>query len=176
MSDRREPYRLQRQALLKANGPVESFTSKMIGDRDGWTCGICQDPAHPADPAASNWHPLRATVDHIIPPSGGRHTRDNAQIAYWFCNRQKEDRSTPDPLIISVARGRRPGGVPLASKPYDFRHAGVSWRLNAGAPPPQVAEWAGHTVEVLHRIYTHCIDGQDERWFSAMENALGGEG
>jgi len=62
---------------------------------------------------------------------------------------------------------------PLARKPYDFRHAGVSWRLNAGAPPPQVAEWAGHTVEVLHRIYTHCIDGDDERWFGAMENALG---
>ncbi|HEU5419636.1 MAG TPA: site-specific integrase, partial [Streptosporangiaceae bacterium] len=62
---------------------------------------------------------------------------------------------------------------PLASKPYDFRHAGVSWRLNAGAPPPQVAEWAGHTVEVLHRIYTHCIDGDDDRWFGAMEDALG---
>jgi hypothetical protein len=26
---------------------------------------------------------------------------------------------------------------------------------------------------VLHRIYTHCIDGQDERWFGAVENALG---
>jgi len=28
---------------------------------------------------------------------------------------------------------------PLARKPYDFRHAGVSWRLNAGVPGPQVA-------------------------------------
>ena len=26
---------------------------------------------------------------------------------------------------------------PLASRPYDFRHAGVSWRLNAGAPAPR---------------------------------------
>jgi integrase len=25
---------------------------------------------------------------------------------------------------------------PLARKPYDFRHAGVSWRLNAGTPAP----------------------------------------
>lgn len=24
----------------------------------------------------------------------------------------------------------------LAHKPYDFRHAGVSWRLNAGTPAP----------------------------------------
>jgi len=62
---------------------------------------------------------------------------------------------------------------PLASRPYDFRHAGVSWRLNAGAPGPQVAEWAGHSVEVLYRIYAHCIDGDDERWHKRMEDFLG---
>ena len=42
----------------------------------------------------------------------------------------------------------------LAHKPYDFRHAGVpagSKRLQT--PAPLVAEWAGHTVEVLLRIY-----------------------
>ncbi len=62
---------------------------------------------------------------------------------------------------------------PLARKPYDFRHAGVSWRLNAGPPATLVAEWAGHTVEVLYRIYAHCLDGDDERWFAPMEQALG---
>ena len=62
---------------------------------------------------------------------------------------------------------------PLARRPYDFRHAGVSWRINAGAPGPQVAEWAGHSVEVLYRIYAHCIDGDDERWHGQMEDFLG---
>lgn len=62
---------------------------------------------------------------------------------------------------------------PLVRKPYDFRHAGVSWRLNAGTPGPQVAEWAGHSVEVLYRIYAHCLDGDDERWHERMEEALG---
>ena len=62
---------------------------------------------------------------------------------------------------------------PLARRPYDFRHAGVSWRLNAGTPAPLVAEWAGHTVEVLRRIYAHCIEGDDERRFGPMEQALG---
>jgi integrase len=68
-----------------------------------------------------------------------------------------------------------PGVVasPLARRPYDFRHAGVSWRLNAGAPGPQVAEWAGHSVEVLYRTYAHCIDGDDERWHQQMEDFLG---
>ena len=61
---------------------------------------------------------------------------------------------------------------PLARKPYDFRHAGVSWRLNAGAPGPQVAEWAGHSVEVLYRIYAHCIDGDDEWCTSGWRTSL----
>lgn len=62
---------------------------------------------------------------------------------------------------------------PLARRPYDFRHAGISWRLNAGTPGPRVAEWAGHSVEVLYRIYAHCIDEDDQRWFDRMERALG---
>jgi hypothetical protein len=48
----------------------------------------------------------------------------------------------------------------MARRPYDIRHAGVSWCLNARTPAPLVAEWAGHTVEVLFRIYAHCIDGR----------------
>lgn len=35
------------------------------------------------------------------------------------------------------------------------------------------AWWAGHMVEVFLRIYAHCIDGDDERWFGTMEDALG---
>ena len=45
--------------------------------------------------------------------------------------------------------------------------------VNAGAPGPQVAEWAGHSVEVLYRTYAHCIDGDDERWHKQMEDFLG---
>jgi integrase len=62
---------------------------------------------------------------------------------------------------------------PLARKPYDCRHVGVSWRLNAGVPAPLVAECAGHTVEVLRRIYAHCLDGDDDKWFGAMDASLG---
>jgi integrase len=62
---------------------------------------------------------------------------------------------------------------PLARKPYGFRHAGISWRLNVGTPAPLIAEWAGHTVEVLLRIYARCLDGDDERWFGRLEDALG---
>jgi integrase len=62
---------------------------------------------------------------------------------------------------------------PLAHRPYDFRHAGISWRLNAGIPGTQAAEWAGHSVEVLYRIYAHCLDGEDERWQRRMDEDFG---
>ena len=51
---------------------------------------------------------------------------------------------------------------PLAGTPYALRHAAVSTWLNAGVPATQVAEWAGHTVEVLLRVYAKCIAGQDQ--------------
>jgi integrase len=49
---------------------------------------------------------------------------------------------------------------PLAAIPYALRHAAVSTWLNAGVAPPQVAEWAGHSVDVLLQVYAKCIDGQ----------------
>jgi len=43
---------------------------------------------------------------------------------------------------------------PLARTPYDLRHAAVSTWLNGGVPATTVAEWAGHSVEILLRVYT----------------------
>jgi integrase len=46
---------------------------------------------------------------------------------------------------------------PLARRPYDLRHACLSTWLNGGVYPTQVAEWAGHSVDVLLRIYARCV-------------------
>jgi integrase len=48
---------------------------------------------------------------------------------------------------------------PLAKRPYDLRHAFVSSALNATGDPVRVAEWAGHSVAVLLRVYAKCIAG-----------------
>jgi integrase len=48
----------------------------------------------------------------------------------------------------------------LARRPYGLRHAAVSTCLNAGVPAPQVVECAGHSVDVLLRVYAKCISGQ----------------
>jgi integrase len=62
---------------------------------------------------------------------------------------------------------------PLARTPYDLRHAAVSTWLNAGVPPTKVAEWAGHSIEVLLKIYAKCIDGEDAKLRSQVQSALG---
>ncbi|WP_202805937.1 tyrosine-type recombinase/integrase [Actinopolymorpha alba] len=60
----------------------------------------------------------------------------------------------------------------LARRPYDLRHAAVSTWLNGGVPATQVAEWAGHSVAVLLRVYAKCLDGQDDTARRRVEAAL----
>jgi integrase len=62
---------------------------------------------------------------------------------------------------------------PLAGRPYDLRHAGVSLWLNAGVPAPEVAERAGHSVDVLLKVYAKCIDGQEASVNGRIDGALG---
>lgn len=62
---------------------------------------------------------------------------------------------------------------PLVGRPYDLRHAAVSTWLNAGIDPTEVAEWAGHSVEVLLQVYAKCLDGQDRVSKAKVQRALG---
>ena len=61
----------------------------------------------------------------------------------------------------------------LARRPYDLRHACLSTWLNGGVGATQVAEWAGHSVEMLLRVYAKCLDGQDEIAKRRIAAALG---
>ena len=70
------------------------------------------------------------------------------------------------PAAPSVTSRRR-------KTPYDLRHAAVSTWLNGGVPPTTVAEWAGHSVEVLLRIYAKCLDGDDVLVRRRVQVALG---
>lgn len=51
---------------------------------------------------------------------------------------------------------------PLAKRPYDLRHAAVSTWLAAGVDPTQIAEWAGHSVHVLLRVYAKTVTGRGD--------------
>jgi len=61
----------------------------------------------------------------------------------------------------------------LARRLYDLRHACVSTWLAAGVPSTQCAEWAGHSVAVLHQIYAKVIAGLEDAAHDRIEAALG---
>ncbi|GAA5128925.1 integrase [Haloechinothrix salitolerans] len=63
---------------------------------------------------------------------------------------------------------------PLAKRPYDLRHAAVSTWLNATGDPVRVAEWAGHSVNVLLRDYAKCLDGEEQRARERLARRLKG--
>lgn len=61
---------------------------------------------------------------------------------------------------------------PLAARPYDLRHSGITLALNAGIPAPEVARRAGHSVAVLLRVYAGCLDGHEQLWNSRLDQVL----
>ncbi len=61
---------------------------------------------------------------------------------------------------------------PLGKRPYDLSHAAVSTWLNGGVEAARVAEWAGHSVGVLLRVYAKCLDGGEQAARQRVEHAL----
>jgi len=51
---------------------------------------------------------------------------------------------------------------PLLDVPYALRHAAVSTWLRTASDPARVAEWAGHSLAVLLRVYAKCIHGMED--------------
>ncbi|OLT25343.1 HNH endonuclease [Nocardiopsis sp. CNR-923] len=74
---------------MRANGPFEKFTTREIGDRDGWICGLCDDPV---DPSCKARDPRSPSIDHIRAVSlGGAQTRDNVRITHLGCNHERNN-------------------------------------------------------------------------------------
>jgi integrase len=90
----------------------------------------------------------------------GANLSDSTYGRIW--QKAREAVLTPEELASSLAR-----------RPYDLRHAAVSTWLNSGVAPTQVAEWAGHSVAVLLRVYAKCITGQGLAAREQISRALG---
>jgi integrase len=90
--------------------------------------------------------------------TGGRVT----SAAYYRTWRKAREYALPSQVAAS----------PLAGRPYDLRHGGVTLWLNAGVPAPEVARRAGHSVDVLLKIYAGCVDGQEESVNERIGKAL----
>ncbi|MEV3871014.1 site-specific integrase [Streptomyces sp. NPDC049906] len=60
----------------------------------------------------------------------------------------------------------------LARRPYDLRHAGVSFWLSSGVDPMECARRAGHSVAVLLRVYAKVLARTQERANRRIEEAM----
>src|SRR5690606_19816494 len=67
---------------------------------------------------------------------------------------------------------RRTGGLPASGPAVALRHAAVSLWLNAGVPPTEVAQRAGHGSGALLRIYAKCMEGQRAHANKQIPSAL----
>ena len=74
-----------------------------------------------------------------------------------------------------AALGPELAATALAHRPYDLRHAALSLWLNASGAPDEVAARAGNSARVLHDIYLHCMDGQQDLVSQRIEDALGAD-
>lgn len=90
----RRAYHAQRMAkyvharrAARKGADAEVFEPREVFERDGWICGICEDPVD----STVRWpDPGAPTLDHIVPLSkGGTHSRGNTQLAHFYCNSVK---------------------------------------------------------------------------------------
>lgn len=99
-SERRRDAWKVRQSLKRGAVDAETFSYMEIFERDGWLCGICEEPV---DPLLEYPEPMSRSLDHVVPLArGGSHVRENAQLAHLLCNVRKGDREVAPALILSA--------------------------------------------------------------------------
>ncbi|MFF2993193.1 hypothetical protein ACFVTC_01245 [Streptomyces sp. NPDC057950] len=60
----------------------------------------------------------------------------------------------------------------LTKRPYDPRHAGISFWLYSGVDPAECARRAGQSIEVLFRHYDKFVDGLREQAKRLIEQSM----
>lgn len=111
---------------------------------------------------------LRGHIDQFGTAKDGRLFRGSRRDGYL-------SESTYGP-VWKRARVRALGekaASKLAERPYDLRHGGVSLWLASGVPAPEVARRAGHSVDVLLRVYAKVVDGQQDAANRRIDEVLG---
>ncbi|MFF0428007.1 hypothetical protein ACFYUJ_26790 [Streptomyces sp. NPDC004520] len=60
----------------------------------------------------------------------------------------------------------------LAQRPYDLRHAGISFWLHSGVDPAERVCRAGQSIQVLFPYYAKFLDGLQERSNRLIEESM----
>jgi hypothetical protein len=87
---RRSRRKTQWRRAVVWDESAERVDRDEVGDRDGWVCGVCEEPV---DRTLEYPDLLSPSLDHVVPLSRlGPHTYENCQISHLLCNMDKRDR------------------------------------------------------------------------------------
>jgi len=153
-------------------------TRPRVGSK--WT-----DDGESHDKRGLKWRPAGATRTVPIPPKLVRLLRwhiyrygvaDDGRLFRTSRGGMVQESGYGDVWAEARRRALTPRQItsPLAKRPYDLRHAAVSLWLNSGADRTETAARAGHSVNVLLKVYAKCIDGAAERANAHIDGALDG--
>ena len=83
----KDRMKTRRRRARVSDPQADDIYINVVGDRDGWRCGIPGCRRRPIDPTKPWPHPLSPSIDHIEPLSrGGLHVYANVRIAHLACN------------------------------------------------------------------------------------------
>ncbi|KPI01989.1 hypothetical protein OK006_7837 [Actinobacteria bacterium OK006] len=95
----------------------------------------------------------------IFQNAAGKYVDTSAYNITW--NRAREAVLTVDEHALN-----------LAKRPYDLRHAGISFWLASGVDPAECARRAGQSIQVLFRYYAKFLAGTRERANQLIEHSM----
>lgn len=95
---KRDLIRSKRRRAAVRGVRVEDVDRQKVGERDGWTCGICR---RAVDPAVQYPDPDSQSLDHVVPlVEGGEHSYANARITHLRCNVLRQHRGGGEQLAL----------------------------------------------------------------------------
>lgn len=80
--------------------------------------------------------------------------------------------ATPECRSRTSAAHRTELASGLAKRPYDLRHAGISFWLHSGVDPAECARRAGQSIQALFRHYAKFLDGVREQANRLIEQSM----
>lgn len=90
--------RTQRRRALTRDAEADAVDRDVVGERDGWKCGICRRKVNRALPYP---HPKSPSLDHVIPlAEHGPHRYANCRIAHLDCNNLRSNRGGNEQLAL----------------------------------------------------------------------------
>lgn len=111
-----------------------------------------------------------------------------AEARYWL-DKQRSESVRPDSVWVFPnfygeatprtnmrrAFNHAANALGIHATPHEYRHSFGSWSLQAGVPVHVVAEWMGHSPDMLLKVYAHEIEESRSENLGRLEAYLDGD-